>query len=106
MFVRHVSIHLKSGNEAEFNRIIEKEVMPLLKRQKGFRDEIVLANPGVNDVIGISIWDNRENAEAYTRESYPQVHQLIAKVLDGAPLVKTYEVSNSTIQKLAAHASA
>jgi heme-degrading monooxygenase HmoA len=106
MFVRHVSIHLKSGNEAEFNRIIEKEVMPLLKRQKGFRDEIVLTNPGATDVIGISIWEHRENAEAYNREAYPQVQQLLTKVLEGAPLVKTYEVSNSTIQKLAAHASA
>ena len=106
MFVRHVSIHLKSGNEAEFNRIIEKEVMPILKRQKGFRDEIVLTNPGATEVIGISIWDHKENAEAYNREAYLQVNQLLAKVFDSPPQLKTYEVSNSTIQKLAAHASA
>jgi heme-degrading monooxygenase HmoA len=97
-------MHLKSGNEAEFNRVIEKEVMPILKRQKGFRDEIVLTNPGASEVIGISIWDNRETAEAYNRETFSQVHQLLSKVLEGTPQVKTYEVSNSTIQKLAAHA--
>ncbi|HTQ62160.1 MAG TPA: hypothetical protein VMI32_18185 [Candidatus Solibacter sp.] len=106
MFVRHVSMHLRNGNEAEFNRIIEKEVMPLLKRQKGFRDEIVLMNPGATEVIGISIWDLKENAETYNREAYPQVHQLLTKVLDGTPQLKTFELSNSTIQKLAAHASA
>ncbi|MGH9743399.1 MAG: hypothetical protein ACRD51_13725, partial [Candidatus Acidiferrum sp.] len=98
------SMHLKSGNEAEFNRIIEKEVMPVLKRQKGFKDEIVLTNPGASEVIGISIWEQKENADAYNREASSQVHQLLSKVLDGTPQVKTYEVSNSTIQKLAAHA--
>jgi len=45
MFARFVSMRLKSGNLTEFNRILEKEVIPLLQRQKGFREEIVLTNP-------------------------------------------------------------
>jgi heme-degrading monooxygenase HmoA len=105
MFVRHVSMRLKSGNEAEFNRIIEREVIPILKRQKGFRDEIVLTNPGATEVAGISFWEQKENAEAYNREHYPEVQQLLAKVLDGTPQVKTYEVAHSTIHKIAAHAA-
>jgi hypothetical protein len=36
MFARFVSMRLKSGNLTEFNRILEKEVIPLLQRQKGF----------------------------------------------------------------------
>ncbi len=42
MFARFVSMRVKSGNLAEFNRILEKEVIPLLQRQKGFREEMVL----------------------------------------------------------------
>jgi heme-degrading monooxygenase HmoA len=99
-------MRLKSGNLAEFNRILEKEVIPLLQRQKGFREEIVLTNTNGAEVVGISIWEQKENAESYNREKFSEVQQLLTKVLDGAPQVKTYEVSHSTVHKNAAHASA
>jgi hypothetical protein len=106
MFARYVTMHLKSGNLAEFNRILEKEVLPVLQRQKGFRDEIVLINQGGSEVVGISIWDHKENAETYNREKYPDIQQLLTKVLDGTPQVKTYDVNHSTVHKIAAHATA
>jgi len=43
MFARSVTIHLKPNAVAEFNRTMEKEILPLLQKQKGFRDEIALA---------------------------------------------------------------
>jgi quinol monooxygenase YgiN len=106
MFARYVTMRVKSGNLAEFNRILEKEVIPVLQRQRGFRDEIVLTNPGGTEAIGISIWEQKENAETYNREKYPEIQQLLTKVLEGTPQVKTYEVSHSTVHKIAAHATA
>ena len=106
MFARFVSMRVKSGNLSEFNRILEKEIIPLLQRQKGFRDEIVLTNPSGAEAVGISIWEQKENAEAYNREKFPEVQQSLAKVLDGTPQVKTYEVSYSSIHKIAAHVTA
>jgi heme-degrading monooxygenase HmoA len=98
-------MHVKSGQQAEFNRIIEKDVIPLLKRQKGFRDEIVLANPGSTEVAGISFWENKEDAENYNRETYAEVQRFLVKVLDGTPQVKTYEVSYSSLPKITARAA-
>lgn len=106
MFARSVSMRLKSGTLTEFNRILEKEVIPLLQRQKGFRDELVLTNPSGTEAIGISIWDQKDNAEAYNREKFLEVQQLLSKVLDGTPQVKTYDVSHSTTHKIASHATA
>jgi quinol monooxygenase YgiN len=106
MFARYVTMRVKSGNLAEFNRILEKEVIPVLQRQRGFRDEIVLTNPGGTEAVGISIWEQKENAETYNREKYPEIQQLLTKVLEGIPQVKTYEVSHSTVHKVAAHATA
>ena len=106
MFARYVTMRVKSGNLAEFNRILEKEVIPVLQRQRGFRDEIVLTNPGGTEAVGISIWEQKENAETYNREKYPEIQQLLTKVLEGTPQVKTYEVSHSTVHKIAAHATA
>jgi hypothetical protein len=106
MFARFVSMRLKSGNLTEFNRILEEEVIPLLQHQKGFREEIVLTNPGGAEAVGISIWEQKENAESYNCEKFPEAQQLLAKVLDGTPQVKTYGVSHSTVHKIAAHATA
>ncbi len=106
MFARFVSMRLKSGSLTEFDCILDKEVIPLLQRQKGFRQEIVLTSPNGAEAVGISIWEQKENAESYNREKFPEVEQLLTKVLDGPPQVKTYEVSHSTIYKLTAHMTA
>lgn len=106
MFARHVSMRLKPNNVVEFNRILEKEVIPLLRKHRGFRDEIALISPSGTEVVGISFWDQKENAEAYQRESYAEVQRLLAKLLEGTPLVQTYEVSHSTLHQLARGATA
>jgi hypothetical protein len=106
MFARTVSMHLKAGSVAEFTRTINYEAIPLLRKHKGFLDEIVLIVPGGTEAVGISLWDRKESAETYNRETYPEVQKALAKVLDGSPAVKTYEVTNSTFQKIAAYAAA
>jgi hypothetical protein len=107
MFARHVSMILKANSVAEFTRTIENEIIPLLRKQKGFKDEITLVVAGGREAVGISLWDQKENAEAYNRTTYPQVLELLlARVVEGTPEVKTYEVANSTFHKIAARAAA
>ena len=106
MFARHVTMRLKPNTVAEFTRTLENEVIPLLQKQRGFRDEIVLVVPGGTEAVGISFWDQKENADAYSRETYPEVQKLLAKVIEGTPRVQTYEVSNSTFHRIAARATA
>ena len=106
MFARSVSMHLKANSVAEFTRTINDEVLPLLRKHKGFLDEIVLAVPGGTEAVGISLWDRKETAEAYNRDTYPEVQKALAKVTEGTPAVKTYEVTNSTFHKIAARAAA
>jgi len=79
MFARHVSMRLKPNTLAEFNRTVENEVIPLLQKQKGFRDEVVLTIPGGTETLGISFWDQKENVETYTREIYAEVQKLLAR---------------------------
>jgi hypothetical protein len=59
MFSRHVSIHLKSNNLSDYTRTFEKDVLPLLRKQNGFKDEITFAGPGGVDVTAISLWENK-----------------------------------------------
>jgi hypothetical protein len=106
MFARSVSIRLKPNSVAEFTRLIENETLPLLRKQKGFQDEITLVIPGGAEAVGISLWDQKENAEAYSRDAYPGLLKALGKVVEGTPQVRTYEVSNSTFHKIAAHVAA
>lgn len=102
MFARHVSMHLKPNTGAEFTQTIENEILPLLKKQNGFRDEIVFVTPGSGtEVVAISLWDKKEDAEAYLRSSYPEVLKALARVVDGTPEVRNFEVAHSTLQKTA-----
>jgi hypothetical protein len=106
MFARSISIHLKPNSVAEFTRLIETDTLPLLRKQKGFRDEMTFVVPGGSEAFGISLWDQKENADAYSREAYPGVLKTLGKVVEGTPQVRTYEVCNSTFHKIAARAAA
>ena len=106
MFTRRVSMQLKPNGIAEFTQTIEKDILPLLRKQKGFQDEITFVVPGGTEAFAISLWDNRENAEAYNRETYPEVTKILARVVEGTPKVETYEVANSTFHKVAAAVAA
>ena len=106
MFARTVSIHLKSDMLSDYTRTFEKDVLPLLRKQNGFKDEITFAGPGGIDVTAISLWDNKADAEAYNTNTYPQVLKTMARFIEGTPKVQTSDVVNSTFHKIAVHAAA
>jgi hypothetical protein len=103
MFARRVYMHLKPNSVAEFTQRLEKDILPLLRKQKGFQDEITFVGQGGREAFGISLWDTAENAEAYNRGTYPEVAKFLAAVIDGAHAqVETFNVTNSTFHKIAA----
>src|ERR1051326_5501425 len=106
MFARRVYLHLKPNSVAELTQRLEKEIIPLLRKQKGFQDEITFVSKGGQEAFGISLWDKAENAEAYNRATYPEVTKILATVVEGPAQVETFDVSNSTFHKLAAAVTA
>ena len=104
MFARTVRMQLKPNSATEFTRLLEleKEVIPLLRKQQGFKDEITFVPSGGTEAVAISLWEQKENADAYSRGAYPDVLKAMAKVVEGTPQVQTSQVSNSTWHKIAA----
>ena len=102
MFARSASIRLKPNGLAEFARMIEGEAIPLLRKQKGFQDEITFFVPGGSEAIEISLWDRKEDADAYGRTGSRGLAKALANVTEGDVEVRTYAVSNSTFHKIAA----
>jgi len=105
MYTRNVSLKLKANSVSEFTRALENEVIPMLRKQKGFRDEITLVAPERNEVVTISFWDKKEDAETYNREKYPEILKTLSKVVEGTPRVESFEVANSTSHQIAAKAA-
>jgi len=106
MYARRVSMKLKPNSTVEFTQRLEKDVIPMLRKQTGFRDEITFVAPGGTEAFGVSLWDTKQNADNYNHGGYAQVTKILEKVIDGAPKLETYEVANSTFHKIAAAATA
>jgi hypothetical protein len=65
MFARNVSINLRPNTLSEFLKTMENEIVPLLRKQKGFQDEMTLSVPGGIEVVAVSFWDRKENVQGY-----------------------------------------
>ena len=104
MYTRNVRIELKADSVPEFTRLLEKEIIPLLRQQKGFQDEMSFVAPERNEAVAISFWDKKDSADAYHRKTYPQVLKALSRVVEGTPRVETFEVANSTAHQIAASA--
>ena len=102
MFGRQVTMKLKPNSAAELTRIAENEIIPILRRQKGFRDETTFIAPERSEAVANSFWETKEDAEAYNQTGYQEVLKALANVIEGMPTVRTFEFANSTFHRSAA----
>ncbi len=105
MYARIVTLNLKPNRLNDFTETLDKQVLPMLRKQNGFKDEVAFVGPSGTEVRTISFWDKQENADSYNSATYPEVLKVLANVLEGTPQVKTYDVVNSTFHKLPAFAT-
>lgn len=90
-------MQLKKNVLPKFPEVIETEILPLLRRQKGFLEELILMAPNKTELVAISLWENKEFVEIYNREFYPEVVKILNKYVEGFPIVKTFEVEYATL---------
>jgi len=106
MFARNVSFHLKSNMLSDYSRTFDKDILPLLRKQNGFKGEITFSGPGGIDVSAISLWDSKASADSYNTGVYPEVLKTMARFIEGTPKVQNGEVVNSTFHKITAGVAA
>ncbi|MGI9189357.1 MAG: antibiotic biosynthesis monooxygenase family protein [Longimicrobiaceae bacterium] len=94
-YARNVHFQIKEGKRDEFAKVFESDVIPMLKQQEGFRDELTLVNS--DNAMGISLWDSRANADSYDKTAYPKVLNTLNPLLEGTPRVETYQVGATTL---------
>jgi heme-degrading monooxygenase HmoA len=100
MYAREISTRLKPSMLNDFNKTFEQEILPMLRKQKGFKDEITFSAPASNEVVAISLWNTKEDAEAYNTAGYPEALKLLSKTIEGTPTLRNFEVLHSTLHKV------
>ena len=106
MFARIVAMQLKPNTRQEFTQAFESQIIPTLRRQQGFTDEMLFVDPGGPEVVAISLWESKQSAETYNRTTYPEVLKTLTKLIERTPEVRTLEVAYSTFHKMATYAAA
>jgi heme-degrading monooxygenase HmoA len=102
MFARKVSVRLKPDAAGPFLQKMENEIIPLLRKQKGFLDEVTLISQSGKEIYAYSFWESSDDAEAYERTTFREVTNLLSGLIDGTVRIHTYMVANSTFHKIAA----
>ena len=96
MYARQVTFNIKANMQPDYTHTFENQILPLLLKQKGFKEEITLCSPGTTDAVSISLWENKSSADDYNTNTYPEVVKTLANVIDGTPRVQTFETVIST----------
>jgi len=93
---RSVRFDIATDKNEEFHKLFKNEVLPLLKKQDGFKDELLLVQD--QHVLAISVWKNVDSARKYESATYPQVDKALRPVMAGRATVDTYQYDSlSTI---------
>jgi heme-degrading monooxygenase HmoA len=101
MFTRVVEIKCKSGKSNELCTAAVEKVLPILRKQQGFQDEIVLVSTTNPDhVLTMSFWNRREDAERYQREQFSRMTEMVRQFCEQDPQVATYDVNTSSIHHI------
>ena len=102
MFTRVVDIRTITGKAKEFSTALNEKVLPMLRKQPGFIDEITLvSNTEPDRILALSFWQNEEQAERYHHEQFPKITELLDNILESEPQVETFHVDTSTTHKIA-----
>ena len=95
-FAREISFEIKNGKEKEFAGVFENEVVPMLRKQAGFQQELTFVNP--KGAHAISLWDDKKSAETYQTETYPKVLARLTTLIDGTPTIENFETTSSYVR--------
>jgi len=88
---RTVHFKIRNGKEQDFETTFERTVLPELRRQEGFKGELVLKKDA-QQAMGISLWKDRAAADTYQKSAYPKVLETLTPMLDGTPRVEVCDV--------------
>lgn len=98
MYARILRMKLKPNAAKGFVRVHDDEIIPALKRFTGFSGLLTMVSTDGAEAIGLSMWERKANAESYAKEGSSTVLKALERYVEGTPEVRTYDLTNSTLE--------
>lgn len=61
LVARSIRFDIATGKSNDFHTLFQNEVLPILRKQDGFKDKLLLTNG--DHVVAISLWTNADSAK-------------------------------------------
>jgi heme-degrading monooxygenase HmoA len=87
----------KPGKKDDFMKVWESQILPTLKTQKGWIDEILLTRDETQEGVGVSFWQTKADADRYYNEVFPKQVAEVSDMLSGTPKVRAFNVEHAEI---------
>jgi heme-degrading monooxygenase HmoA len=101
MFVRIVTMPLKPGIAAKYAEAVEEHAIPVLRKQKGFVEQLSLVTDDGKSSVGITLWESKKDAEAYGGSAFADVMKALNDLAAGPFDLRVGHVTNSTAHHIA-----
>jgi heme-degrading monooxygenase HmoA len=103
MYLLLIEGSVKPGKKHDFINAWKKEILPNLKKQNGFVDEILnFSTTDQERAVGLCFWKTQEEGERYHREVLPRITNNLQELITGPPTVRSFTVEASETFRIAA----
>lgn len=96
MVVLVTSAQIKPNAGGAFALQFEQQLLPLLRAQPGFKDEMLLVVPGGPEIFFITFWESHANVESYERSVWPEFMKMLVNILE-RPVQRRFQLAHSTL---------
>jgi len=100
MFARTLELNMKIERKPEFTKKVREEILPILRKEPGFVDVLVLESETEPKVFVVTLWYTKLDAERYEKTTFPKVKQILQPYLTVPSIVKFYAVETTISEKL------
>ena len=104
MFRRPITIKVEV-DATEGLTSIDNTIGPLLRKQKGYRNKSLHIVLSGSEAIANTSWATKEDAVSYDGICYAELPSALANVIEGRPLMESFELAGATFQKALAKAA-
>ena len=91
MFARVITVHAQPGKIDEAATVYRDSIIPAAKKQKGFKDAMLLTDPVTGKGISVTLWETEadQKASGYVSQQLAKIVPLLA----GPPVRESFVVS-------------
>ena len=94
MYARVITFHYQPDKIEEALHILRETVIPELQQLPGFKGATNLVDYGHDKVVGMTLWDSKDNLQGSGMNKLQARFAKISAYLAAMPTVEVYEVSD------------